>query len=258
MDDQGDISDRKKFIVRSDLRTSTDDRKVDALKCLLSEPKDIDVHPLNENDIAVMRGIAESGALKIQREVGGLYDPKRSFKPCTNLPDNPRGYAESTGLYKCGLSDIILGEETEVVIMWPRHLMAEAAYRKVMVWHTHPDQANPGIIHSPPSVLDFQVAMNVCYDLSSDVDQLVVTNMGLWRLHVRLADLMDTSQEDVQNSILAFNYYAAFIQSDEEVSKTNRFVDTPHDKMSVDEFLAGIARNIKWFTVEFHPFEKHS
>ncbi|CAM9978149.1 unnamed protein product [Ectocarpus sp. 6 AP-2014] len=170
MDDLGKISDRHEFIVRSDLRISRDDRKVDAISLWDQHPRANDMHQLNENDIAVMRGIAESGALKIQREVGGIYDLKKSFKPCTNLPDNPRGYAESTGLYKCGLSDIIIGEEAEVVIMWPRDLMSKAAHRNFIVWHTHPDQANPGIIHSPPSVLDFQVAVNVCVDLSTDVD----------------------------------------------------------------------------------------
>lgn len=84
------------------------------------------MHKLNENDIAVMKGVAESGALNIEREVGGLYDPKRSFKPCDNLPNKPQEYLRTAGLYKCGLSELVLGDVDGLVIWWSSELISKA------------------------------------------------------------------------------------------------------------------------------------
>ena len=133
------------------------------------------MHTLRENDIEVMKGVARSGALSVQREIGGLYSPRHSFVPCGDLPSTPVAYLGAQGLYKCGLSDLIIGEESEVVIHWPPQLIHKAARQQALLWHTHPDYPDPDIIHMPPSVLDCYVGLNAALDMRVDVDQLIVT-----------------------------------------------------------------------------------
>lgn len=103
--------------MESDLQHSSDDTWVDAQgrqtkkEAAFSSRRK---HALSENDIAVMKGIAQSGALSVQREIGGLYSPHSSFRPCGDLPTTPTAYLDAQGLYKCGLSDLIIGEKSEV------------------------------------------------------------------------------------------------------------------------------------------------
>lgn len=208
---------------------------------------------LTKSDVAVMKGIAQSGALQILREVGGLYSPGRGLKPCTNMPSHPVGYVQNSH-FDCGLTDLVLGDERNVAIWWPESLILKAFHNELIMWHTHPDQTNPGIIHSPPSIDDFQVSLAASRKMSINVDQLMVSSRGLWRLHTKFSDVSRYSEKDLQDSILNFNFYAAFIQSKEEVAKTNAYVDTPHERMTVPFFVDFMNRNIKGFTVEFYPF----
>lgn len=258
MDDLGEISRTKDFVEQEGM-FALDDRKADAIKSATRRHvhwnNNFQMYKINKNDIAVMKGIAQSGALSIQREVGGLYNPKESFKPCNNLPSTPEEYESTEGLYKCGLSDLVIGSEDEVTIMWPWDLIQESFQHQLFMWHTHPD--SPNLMHLPPSTMDFEVTVNACRDMRIDLDQLVVSRLGLWRLHVRYMDLFQVSEEDVQNAIYNFNFYAELIQSEEEVEKRNKLVDIEYrqERMSPEEFVKLMSRNIGWCTVEFHSFE---
>ncbi|AAK14614.1 EsV-1-200 [Ectocarpus siliculosus virus 1] len=259
MDDIGKISLSSDFVKNSNLISANDDLRKDANEWLNNRNARFatrDMYKITDNDIAVMRGIAESGALNIEREIGGLYDPKRSFKPCDNLPSHPEEYMETTDLYKCGLSDLVLGSFEQVVIWWSSDLVRKAYDNSLIMWHTHPDQADIGLIHSPPSVLDFEFAVNACRHMMLNVDQFIVTKLGLWRLRVRVVDLITLSKQQEEDAIANFNFYAAFIQSDDEVAKTNRHVDASHrrDRMTPEQFVDMISRNVHWFTIQYYAF----
>lgn len=259
MDDHLCISSPRDFVMESDLQHSSDDTWVDAQErqtkkeaALGTRPK----HALSENDISVMRGIAQSGALSVQREIGGIYSPNSSFRPCGDLPTTPTAYLHAQGLYKCGLSDLIIGKKSKVVIHWPPQLIHKASRQQALVWHTHPDYPDPNIIHMPPSVLDFFVGLHAALDFEADVDQLIVTRTGLWRLHTRFNDVARLSREQLENEIHNFQYYAASIQSDEHIKARNAEVDVPIQKLRVHEFVELMNRNIEGFSVEFHPFSR--
>eukprot|EP00752_Nemacystus_decipiens_P017274 g15477.t1 len=158
------------------------------------------------------------------------------------------------GLYKCGLSDLILGEESGVVIHWPPRLIHRAARQRALVWHTHPNYADPNIIEMPPSVMDCFVGLHAALDLRVDVDQLIVTRTGLWRLYTRFHDVARLSREQLEEEIHNFQYYASSIQADEYIEARNAEVDVPLQKLSVQAFVDMMNRNIEGFSVEFHPF----
>jgi len=259
MDDIGKIPPRSDFVKNSDFISAHDELKKEANEYLCKKNAKFatrDIYKVNDNDIAVMRGISESGALSFKREVGGLYDPKRSFKPCDNLPRHPEDYKTATGLYKCGLSDLVIGSSEQLVIWWSSDLVGKAYSNRLIMWHTHPDQADIGLIHSPPSIVDFEFAVNACKDMMLNVDQFIVTKLGLWRLHVRAVDLMTLSKQQERDAIENFNFYAAFIQSEDEVAKTNRYVDAAYrkDRMTPERFVDMISRNVHWFKVEYFAF----
>ncbi len=209
---------------------------------------------LTENDIAVMKGVALSGALSVQREIGGLYSPRHSFKPCADLPATPAAYLDAQGLYTCGLSDVVIGEESEVVIHWPPELIYKAAQQQALMWHTHPDYPDPEIIHLPPSVLDCYVGWKAALDMRVDVDQLIVTRKGLWNLYTRFDVVVGLPQEQLNDEIFNFQYYAASIQSDEHIRMRNTEVDQPLQKLEVSEFVDMMNRNIEGFHVAYYPF----
>lgn len=259
MDDIGEISLPSDVVKRRNLAASKDELRGEAMEW--NERKKIaftmkDMYRVTDNDVAVMRGIAKSGALGINREVGGLYDPKRSFRPCVDLPSHPESYMEATGLYKCGLTDLVLGSSEQVVIMWPFELVAKSYQESLFMWHTHPDQSASGLIHSPPSIMDFRVAVEACRDMAINVDQFIITKLGLWRLRVSIMNLITLSRQEEDDGIENFNFYAAFIQSDEEVAKTNMHVDPPfrRERMTPEKFVEFITRNVKWFTIEYYSF----
>lgn len=62
------------------------------------------------------------------------------------------------------------------------------------------------------------------------------------------------SQEQLEDEIHNFQYYAASIQTDEHIKARNAEVDVPIKKLRVREFVDMINRNIEGFSVEFHPF----
>lgn len=210
-------------------------------------------HAMNENDIAVMRGVARSGALDVQREIGGLYSPRHSFPPCGDLPATPTAYLSARGLYKCGLPDLTIGQESEVVIHWSPQLIHKAFRRRALVWHTHPDYPDPEIIHMPPSVMDCYVGLQAALDMRVDVDQLIVTRRGLWRLYTRFDTVVGLPQEQLEDKIFNFQYYAASIQTDEHIRLRN--TDQPLQKLEVSEFVNMMNRNIAGFQVEYHSFD---
>lgn len=212
------------------------------------------MYRISKKDIAVMRGIAQSGALSVAREVGGTYNPKQCTEPCGNLPKHPAAYLMKRDLYQCGLSDLVLGDPNGVVIMWPGGLLKKAAWENAFVWHTHPNHAN--VLHSPPSSPDFRVAVNVSKETGINVDQLIVARLGLWRLRIAHADLMRTPEALVEDSIENFQFYANFIQSKEYVARWNLGIDPAYRKkrMSPKEFVALIMANTNWYTIEYFPF----
>lgn len=212
------------------------------------------MYRIRKNDIAVMKGIAKSGALSVAREVGGTYNPKQCTKPCGNLPNHPAAYPMKPDLYQCGLSDLVVGDPNGVVIMWPAGLLRKAASENAFVWHTHPN--HPNVLHSPPSSADFRVAVQVSKDTGINVDQLIVARLGLWRLRITHADVLRTPEALLQDSIENFQFYANFIQSEEYVARWNLGIDPAHRKkrMSPKEFVALISRNVHWYTIEYFPF----
>lgn len=76
MDDIGEISLPSDVVKRRNLAASKDELRGEAMewngrKKIAFTMKDM--YRVTDNDVAVMRGIAKSGALGINREVGGLW-----------------------------------------------------------------------------------------------------------------------------------------------------------------------------------------
>lgn len=90
-----------------------------------------------------------------------------------------------------------------------------------------------------------------------NVDQLIVTKLGLWRLRVNFMDLIKVPGEGEEDGIPNFNFYASsFTQSEEEVAKTNQIVDAPYrkDRTTAEEFVDLVAEMCTGLQLSTMPF----
>lgn len=202
-----------------------------------------------------MKGISESGALNIVREVGGLYTPLTTplWRNCELYPGTPEGYL-STDLSVCGLSDVVLGDLDDVTITWYLDVIQHASDSGAIMWHTHPIKAS--YRHSPPSVLDNEVSLNSAFE-GTTTDQFVVTSAGLWRLYCSTQDVEKMSAEQgdsIGDELVRITNTAMSIMSDDALRKFNEESGMHVEKMTVPEYVQLINDNNSIFTVEYHHF----
>lgn len=219
--------------------------------------------PMTDIDLEIMKGIADSGVTKRgQPTLGGLFLPSPE-RVCKDLPKTSQEYVDAKAksmmaFTECGLAAIRLEDNG---LLWKPMDFDISRRRHAVFWKTHSDNANPGIIHSPPTREDFEHAFDAAKE-TYDMTLFVITSNGLWVLVSESRDFRNLSQEDEQIQEL-FNEdtaYTEFIQTKENFRKTYTQDQLPDNEFELVNApnLARTLKNdfegMKYFTLEFYAW----